>query len=112
MQNVVAGLALQHQQDEGPLQLGSKRSRLDVPAAVGRIRVRRKFGVSMPEPQAVAERLLSDHACNQCPNREALVIVGWGRMKCAARSLLGMQRAKALIAICATEKAKIELAGV
>jgi hypothetical protein len=32
----------------------------------------------------------------------------WGRMYCAARSSLGMERAKALTAICAAEKAKLD----
>jgi hypothetical protein len=50
MQSVVVGLALQPQQDEGPVPLGSTRTRQEVPAAV-------------------------DCACNKCRNRERLVIV-------------------------------------
>jgi hypothetical protein len=102
MQSVIAGLALQRQQDEGPVLLGSnwsKRNRQEVPAAAVLIRVWRKFGDSMLELQAVPERLLSVHATE-------LNWSLWGRMYCAARSSLGMQRAKALIAICAAEKAK------
>jgi hypothetical protein len=73
-----------------------------VPAAAVRIRVWRKFGDSMPELQAVSVRLLSAHATSAATERNWSL---WGRMYCAALSL-GMQRAKALIAICAAELAK------
>jgi hypothetical protein len=100
MQSVVAGLALQRQQDEGPVLPGSKRNRQEVPAAAVRIRVWRKFGDSMPELQAVPEWLMSAHATSAATE---LTWSLWGRMYCATRSSLGIQRAKALIAICAAE---------
>jgi hypothetical protein len=85
---------------------GSKRNRQEVPAAAVRIRVWRKFGGSMPELQAVAVRLLSAHATSAATERTWSL---WGRMYCsAACSSLGVQRAKALIAICAAEKAKCD----
>jgi hypothetical protein len=68
------GLALQRQQDEGPVRLGSKRTRREVPAAVDCIRVWRKFGDRMLELQAVAVRLLSAHSTSAAS--EELVIVG------------------------------------
>jgi hypothetical protein len=105
MQRVVAGLALQGQQDEGPVLLGSKRNRQEVPAAAVRIRVWHKFGDSILELQAVPERLLSAHATSVATELNWSL---WGRMHCAARSSFGMQRAKALIAICAAEKAKCD----
>jgi hypothetical protein len=105
MQRVVAGLALQGQQDEGPVLLGSKRSRQEVPTATVRIRVWRKFGDSMPELQAVPERLLSVHATSAATELNWSL---WGRMHCATRSSLGMQCAKALIAICAAVRAKCD----
>jgi hypothetical protein len=105
MQSVVAGLALQRQKDEGPVLLGSKRKRQEVLTAAVRIRMWQKFGDSMPELQAVAVRLLSVHATSAATERNWSL---WGRMYCAARSSLGMQRAKALIAICAAEKAKCD----
>jgi predicted membrane chloride channel (bestrophin family) len=85
--------------------LGRKRTHLEVAAAADRIRMWRKFWDSMPELQAVAVRLLPAHATNAATERHWSL---WGRMYCAARSLLGMQRAKALTAICAAEKAKID----
>jgi hypothetical protein len=105
MQRVVVGLALQRQKDEGLVLPSSKRNRLEVPAAAVRIRVWRKLGDSMLELQAVAVRLLSAHATSAATERNWSL---WGRMYCAARSSLGMQRAKALIAICAAEKAKCD----
>jgi hypothetical protein len=82
MQSVVAGLALQRQQDEGPVLLGSKRNRLTAmkcrqpQAASGRGRAR-KFGDSMPELQAVLERLLSAHATSAATELNWSL---WGRM--------------------------------
>jgi hypothetical protein len=49
-------------------------------------------------------RLLSAHATSAASERNWSL---WGRTYCAARSSLGMQRAKALIAICSAEKADI-----
>jgi hypothetical protein len=98
MQSVVAGLALQCQQDEWPVLLGSKRNRQEVLAAAVRIRVWRKFGDSMPELQAAPEWLLSAHATSAATELNWSL---WGRIYCAARSSLGIQLAKALIAICA-----------
>jgi hypothetical protein len=115
MQSVDAGLALQRQQDatgcnanrpfSRPVRLGSTCTRQEVPPAVDRIRVWRKFGDSMRELQAVAVRLLSTHATSAATERN------WslrGRMYRAACSSLGMQRAKALIAICASENSKLD----
>jgi hypothetical protein len=102
---LLPGLALQRQKDEGPILLGSKLKSQEVPTAAVRIRVWRKFGDSMPELQAVAVRLLSAHATRAATERNWSL---WGRMYCAARSSLGMQRAKALIAICAAERAKCD----
>jgi hypothetical protein len=79
MQSVVVGLALQRQKDEGPVLLGSKRTRQEVPAAAVRIRVWRKFADSMPELQAVAVRLLSTHATERIWSL-------WGRMYCTGKS--------------------------
>jgi hypothetical protein len=63
-----------------------------------------KFGSAVPELRDVALRLLSAHATSAAPERNWSL---WGRVYCAARSALGMQRAKALIAICADERAKV-----
>jgi hypothetical protein len=83
MQSAVAGLALQRQQDEGPVLLGSTRTRQEVPAAVDCIRVWRTFGASMREQQAVAVRLLSAHETSAATERNWPL---WGLMYCAARS--------------------------
>jgi hypothetical protein len=82
MQSVVVGLALQRQKDEGPVLLGSKSNRQEVPAAVVRIRVWRKFGDSMPKLQAVAVRLLSAHATSAATER---IWSLWGRMYCTGK---------------------------
>jgi hypothetical protein len=83
MQSVVVGLAIQRQKDEGPVLLGSKRNRQEVPAAAVRIRVWRKFGDSMLELQAVAVRLLSAHATSAATER---IWSLWGRMYCTGKS--------------------------
>jgi hypothetical protein len=77
MQSFVVGLALRRQKDEGPVLLGSKRNRQEVPAAAVRIRVWRKFVDSMPELQAVAVRLLSAHATSAATER---IWSLWGRV--------------------------------
>jgi hypothetical protein len=56
-----------------------------------------EFWDSMPE------RLLPAHATNAATERHWSL---WGRMYCAVRSLLGMQRAEALTAIRAAKKTK------
>lgn len=99
MQPVVAGLAAKRK--PGPV--GSKRAREEVPSSLDRLRVWRRFGGKMPELQSVAVRLLSAHATSAATERNWSL---WGRMYCSARSSLGMDRAKALIAICAAERAK------
>jgi hypothetical protein len=76
MQSAIAGLALQRQQEEGPVLLGSKRNRQEMPAAAVRIRVWRKVGDSMPELQAVAVRLLSVHATSHCGG-VCTVLIAW-----------------------------------
>jgi hypothetical protein len=81
MQSVVVGLALQRQNNEGPVLLGSKSNRQEVPAAAIRIRVWRKFGDSMPELPAVAVRLMSAHATSAATER---IWSLWGRMYCTA----------------------------
>jgi hypothetical protein len=63
-----------------------------------------KFGADISELRDVAVRLLSAHATTAASQRNWSL---WGRTYCAARSSLGMERAKALIAICSEEKAKI-----
>jgi hypothetical protein len=65
-----------------------------------------KFGEDTPELRNVAVRLLSAHATSAASERNWSL---WGRTcgVAPARSSLGMQRAKALIAICSAEKAKI-----
>jgi hypothetical protein len=80
MLSAVAGLALQRQQEEGPVLLGSKRNRQEMPAAAVRIRVWRKVGDSMPELQAVAVRLLSAHATSAATELSWSL---WGCMYCA-----------------------------
>jgi hypothetical protein len=66
-------------------------------------RVWQRFGDEIPELSAVATRLLAGHATSASTERNWSL---WGRVYRAARSSQGMQRAKALIAICAAEKAK------
>ena len=61
-----------------------------------------KFGGEVPELRDVAVRLLSAHATSAAAERNRSL---WGRIYCAARSSLGMERAKAMIAICAAERA-------
>jgi hypothetical protein len=80
-------------------------NRMKVLAAADCIRAWREFGDSMLELQAVAVRLLSSHAIRAATERN------WSlreRMYCASHTWLGMQRANAVIAICAAEKAKID----
>jgi hypothetical protein len=89
MQSVVVGLALQRQKDEGPVLLGSKRNRQEVPAAAVRIRVWRKFGDSMLELQAVAVRLLSAHATSAATERLWSL---WGRMYCTGKCDNGINK--------------------
>jgi hAT family C-terminal dimerisation region len=81
-----------------------KRARCEVPRSKERIAVWSKFGSDLPELRAVALQLLSAHATSAATERNWSL---WGRIYCAARSSLGMERAKALIAICAAERAKI-----
>jgi hypothetical protein len=88
MQSVVVGLALQRQQDEGPVLLGSKRNRQEVPAAAVRIRVWRKFGDSMPELQAVAV-CTAAHATSAAIER---IWSLWGRMYCTGKSDNGINK--------------------
>jgi hypothetical protein len=104
MQNFVAGLAQQRHHDDEPLLLG-KHARREVPTAAERLRVWRRFRGSTPELQDVAARLLSAHATSAATERNWSL---WGRMYCAARSSLGKDHAKTLIAICAAEKAKLD----
>ena len=83
-----------------------KRDRAIVPGSKERLAVWKKFGADIPELRDVAVRLLSAHATSYsaAPVRNWSL---WGRIYCAARSALGLERAKALIAICAAEKAKV-----
>jgi hypothetical protein len=85
-------------------QPGRKRDRVVVPNSKERVTVWSKFGEDIPELRNVAVRLLSAHATSAASERNWSL---WGRTYCAARSSLGMQRAKALIAICSAEKANI-----
>jgi hypothetical protein len=76
------------------------------PSSKERVAVWSKFGADISELRDVAVRLLSAHATTAASERNWSL---WGRTYCAARSSLGMERAKALIAICSAEKAKIPL---
>jgi hypothetical protein len=55
----------------------------------------------MPELQAVAQHLLSCHATSASTKRNWSL---WGRIYSSARTRLGTERVKCLIAICADEK--------
>jgi hypothetical protein len=57
----------------------------------------------MPELQVVAVRLLAAHATSAATERNWSL---WGRMYCSVRIALGMDMEKALIGICAAERAK------
>ena len=111
MQGVAAALAgkrtaLQQQRERAPdvQQVGGKREREEratVPDGHARLNVWRRAGKVMPELQAVALRLLSAHATSAASERNWSL---WGRIFQAARSSLGIERAKCLIAICAAER--------
>jgi hypothetical protein len=75
-----------------------------MPNSKERVAVLSKFGEDPPELRNVAAPLLYAHATRAASERNWSL---WGRTYCAARSSIGMQRAKALIAICCAEKAKI-----
>jgi hypothetical protein len=75
-----------------------------VPIAREQISIWAKFGGDMPELQAIAQRLLACHATSASTERNWSL---WGRIYSSARTRLGMERAKCLIAICADEKRKI-----
>jgi hypothetical protein len=62
----------------------------------------RKACTVSKELRDVALRLLSAHATSTASKRNWSL---WGRIYCASRSSLGMERTKALIAICTAEKA-------
>lgn len=81
-----------------------KRDRGTVPSSRERIALWTKFGSEVPELRNVALRLLSAHATSASAERNWSL---WGRIYSAARSSLGMERAKALIAICAAEGTKL-----
>jgi hypothetical protein len=81
-----------------------KRDRVVVANSKERVTVWSKFGEDIPELRNVAVRLLSAHATSAASERNWSL---WGRTYCAAPSPLGMQRAKALIAIFSAEKADI-----
>jgi hypothetical protein len=104
MQHIVAGVAGERLKAEARAAPARKRDRCNVPGSKERLAVWQKFGSDVPELRDVALRLLSAHATSAAPERNWSL---WGRVYCAARSALGMQRAKALIAICAAERAKV-----
>jgi hypothetical protein len=103
MQPVVASVAAERVRVEAVQEPGRKRDRVAVPSSIERIRVWTKFGSELPELRDVALRLLSAHATSASAERNWSL---WGRVYCAARSSLGLERAKALIAICAAETSK------
>jgi hAT family C-terminal dimerisation region len=104
MQTLVSGVATERLKLEVLPAPARKRDRATVPGSRERLAVWQRFGADVPELRYVALRLLSVHATSAAPERNWSL---WGRIYCAARSTLGLQRAKALIAICAAEKAKI-----
>jgi hypothetical protein len=106
MQSLVAGTAGERIKAAAMQQPGRKRDRVVVPSSKERVAVWSKFGADISELRDVAVRLLSAHATTAASERNWSL---WGRTYCAARSSLGMERAKALIAICSAEKAKIPL---
>ena len=63
-----------------------------------------KVGCDVAELRDVAAKLLSCHATSAATERNWSL---WGRTYNSARSSLGMERAKAMIAICAQEKARV-----
>ena len=104
MQPLVAGAAGERLKAEELPAPTRKRDRVTVPGSKERLAVWQKFGADVPELREVAVRLLSAHATSAAPERNWSL---WGCIYCAAHSALGMERAKALIAICAAEKAKV-----
>jgi hypothetical protein len=103
MQHIVAGVAGERLKAEARAAPARKRDRCNVAGSKERLAVWQKFGSDVPELRDVALRLLSAHATSAAPEGNWSL---WGRVYCATRSALGMQRAKALIAICAAERAK------
>jgi hypothetical protein len=79
-----------------------------VPNSKERVAVHRgvwsEFGEDIPKLSNVAVRLLSAYPTSAASECNWSL---WGRTYRAARSSLGMRGAKALIAICSAEKAKI-----
>jgi hypothetical protein len=104
MQRTVAGVAGERLKAEARSAPARKLDCCNVPSSKERLAVWQKFGSDVPELRDVALRLLSAHATNAAPERNWSL---WGRVYCAARSALSMQRAKALVAICAAERAKV-----
>jgi hypothetical protein len=82
---------------------GKKCTRSVVPASSEHLSVWQKFGGDMPELRDVALRLLSAHATSAASERNWCL---WESIYCTSQSSLGMERAMALIAICAAKKAK------
>ena len=74
------------------------------PGSRERIRTWARFGSEYAALRDVALKLLSCHATSAATERNWSL---WGRMYTSARSALGMERAKCMIAICAQEKARI-----
>jgi hypothetical protein len=110
MQGAAAGLA-----EEVPENLCSKRTGQEIPSSADRSRVWRTSGSKLPElhcgDASLAMRLLSARATSAAIATERNWLL-WGRFYCCARSSLGMERAKALLAICAAERAKMDLTNV
>jgi hypothetical protein len=104
MQSVVAGTAGERIKAAAMQQPGRKRDRVVVPSTKECVAVWFKFGADISDLHDVAVRLLSAHATSAASKRNWPL---WGRTYCAARSSLGMERAKSLIAIGSAGKAKI-----
>ena len=103
MQSLVAGTASERLKVQALAQPGRKRDCAVVPSSKERLAVWTKFASDVPELRDVALRLLCAHATSAAPERNWSL---WGRIYCAARSKLGIEKAKKLIAICAAERAK------
>jgi hypothetical protein len=74
---------------------------IEVPSSFARYSAWKKISTGLEAVTKVAMRLLSGHATSASAERNWSL---WGRVYIAARSSLGEERAKQLIAICAAEQ--------
>jgi hypothetical protein len=86
----------------GPARKRQKVERAELPPMYARVNVWLKHGAALfPELCAVVQRLLTCHATSCATERNWSL---WGRVYCASRNALAMEKAKKLIAICTSSR--------